>query len=53
MVRDIWQWEWHALVVWGAIAVILTPLLAIYLRRGLIVLMRRHPTLMHARPTSH
>jgi len=53
MVRNIWQWEWHALVVWGAIAVILTPLLAIYLRRGLVILMRRHPTLMHARPATH
>lgn len=53
MVRSIWQWEWHALIVWGVAAVILTPLLAIYLRRALVLLMRRHPTLMYARPATH
>jgi hypothetical protein len=20
LIRDIWQWEWHALIVWGAVA---------------------------------
>jgi uncharacterized protein (DUF2062 family) len=53
MVRTIWQWEWHALVVWGVVAVVLAPLLAIYLRRALVLLMRRHPTLIHARPATH
>jgi uncharacterized protein (DUF2062 family) len=53
MVRNIWQWEWHALIVWGAIAVVLTPLLAIYLRRALVLLMRRHSTLMHTPPATH
>ena len=49
LVRSIWQWEWHALVVWGVAAAILMPLLAKYLRRALVVLMRRHRTLLHAR----
>lgn len=30
-VRRIWHWEWHALLVWAAIAVILTPLIALAL----------------------
>lgn len=48
--RDIWQWEWHAMVVWGVVAVIVMPLLARYLRRGLVLLMRRHKTLLRSRP---
>ena len=46
----IWQWEWHALVVWGLVAAITMPLLALYFRRALVVLMRRHSTLMRSRP---
>jgi uncharacterized protein (DUF2062 family) len=48
--RDIWQWEWHALVVWGLIAGVAMPLLAVYLRRALVVLLRRHRTLVRSRP---
>ena len=48
--RDIWQWEWHALIVWGLIGVIAMPLLAVYIRRALVLLMRRHRTLMRSRP---
>ncbi len=44
--RDIWQWEWHALIVWGVVAAIAMPLLAAYLRRALVLLMRRHRTLL-------
>jgi uncharacterized protein (DUF2062 family) len=47
--RSIWQWEWHALVVWGVVAMVLMPLIALYLRRGLVVLMRRHRALVGAR----
>ncbi len=47
--RDIWQWEWHALVVWGVVAAIAIPLLAKYLRRGLVLLMRRNRKLVHER----
>ena len=50
MFREIWQWEWHALIVWAIIAVITMPLLAMYIRRALVLLMRRHRTLMRSRP---
>ena len=43
--HDIWQWEWHALIVWGAFAAIAMPLMAMYLRRALVLLMRRHRNL--------
>ena len=47
--RDIWQWEWHALVVWGVVALVAMPLLAKYLRRGLVLLMRRNRALLYSR----
>ena len=46
--HEIWQWEWHALVVWGVISAIMMPLLATYLRRGLVLLMRRHRALLRS-----
>jgi uncharacterized protein (DUF2062 family) len=49
--HEIWQWEWHALIVWGILAAVTMPLLAMYIRRALVLLMRRHRTLMNARPT--
>ncbi|HEY4356976.1 MAG TPA: DUF2062 domain-containing protein [Acidobacteriaceae bacterium] len=51
--RDIWQWEWHALLIWGVVAAIATPLLAGYIRRALVVLMRRHSALVRTRPVLH
>jgi len=36
--------------MWGIVAAILMPLLAFYIRRALVVLMRRNRTLMHSRP---
>jgi uncharacterized protein (DUF2062 family) len=51
--HDIWRWEWHALVVWGLVAAIAMPLLALYLRRALVVTMRRHKTLLRSRPALH
>ena len=53
LVRDIWQWEWHALIVWGFVAAITMPLLARYIRRALVLLMRRHRTLVRSRPALH
>jgi uncharacterized protein (DUF2062 family) len=50
LVHAIWQWEWHALIVWGVVAAVVMPLLAWYIRRALVMLMRRHPTLVRARP---
>lgn len=51
--HDIWQWEWHALIVWGVVATIAMPLLAVYLRRALVLLLRRHKTLVRSRPAVH
>jgi hypothetical protein len=48
--HEIWQWEWHALIVWGIVGAIAMPLLAIYIRRALVLLMRRHRALMRSRP---
>jgi len=53
LLHDIWQWEWHALVVWGIVAAIALPLIALYLRRALVLLMRRHKTLLRSRPATH
>jgi uncharacterized protein (DUF2062 family) len=53
LLRDIWQWEWHALIVWCVIAATVMPLLAFYLRRGLVMLLRRHRTLVRSRPATH
>jgi uncharacterized protein (DUF2062 family) len=53
LVRDIWQWEWHALIVWGIVAAVVMPLLALYIRRALVVLMRRNRMLMRSRPALH
>ena len=50
LIRDIWQWEWHALIVWGLVAAIAMPLLAMFIRRALVLLMRRHRTLLRSRP---
>ena len=45
MVHAMWQWQWHALVVWGLISAVMMPVLAMYLRRGLVMLMRRNRAL--------
>ncbi len=50
LVHAIWQWEWHALVVWGVLSALLLPVLALYLRRGLVLLLRRHRRLVYSRP---
>lgn len=46
LVRLLWQWEWHALVVWALFAALVAPLLARQIRRMLVVSMRRHRDLM-------
>ncbi|HEY4009036.1 MAG TPA: DUF2062 domain-containing protein [Acidobacteriaceae bacterium] len=53
LVHEIWGWEWHALVVWGLVAAVAMPLVAMYLRRVLVLLMRRHRALLHSRPAVH
>ncbi|RRA50323.1 DUF2062 domain-containing protein [Acidipila sp. EB88] len=49
--REIWQWEWHALIVWGLVAAVAMPLLALYIRRALVLFMRRHRTLLRSNST--
>jgi hypothetical protein len=53
LIREIWQCEWHALIIWGVMAAIAMPLLAVYLRRALVVLLWRHKTLLRSRPAVH
>jgi hypothetical protein len=50
LLHEIWQWEWHALIIWGVVAAIAMPLLAVYLRRALVVPLWRHKTLLRSRP---
>lgn len=44
----IWQWEWHALIIWGLLAAVVMPLTAFYLRRALVLLLRRHKMLLRS-----
>jgi hypothetical protein len=53
LIRDIWQWEWHALIVWGLVAAVTMPVLAVYIRRAIVILIRRHRTLLRSRPALH
>jgi hypothetical protein len=53
LIHVIWGWEWRALIVWGVVAAIALPLLARYLRRALVLLLRRHRTLVQSRPAVH
>lgn len=53
LVRSIWQWEWHALIIWGVVAAIVLPFVAMYLRRAIIVFLRRHKALVLARQATH
>jgi uncharacterized protein (DUF2062 family) len=48
MIHSLWQWEWHAIIVWGVVSAIALPLLAMYLRRVLVLAMRRHKALMRS-----
>lgn len=52
MVQEIWQWEWHALIIWALVATVVTPLLALYLRRMLVTFMRHHKTLIQSIPAT-
>jgi uncharacterized protein (DUF2062 family) len=53
LVEAIWQWEWHALIVWSLLAAIAMPLLAAIIRRALVLFMRRHRTLVRSHPPLH
>ena len=45
LTRELWLWEWHALVLWAAVALVAAPLIA----SALIPLLQR----MHARIQHH
>lgn len=49
LLHTIWQWEWHALIVWAAVATIAMPLLALHLRRALVLLLRHNRDLIASR----
>jgi hypothetical protein len=45
LIRQLWLWEWHALLVWAAISAVAAPLLALALTpvlRGLLKRVQRH-----------
>jgi hypothetical protein len=45
LTRQLWQWEWHAFIVWACIAVITVPLIAFALTpvfRKLLLRVERH-----------
>lgn len=46
LIRLLWQWEWHALLVWAVLATVLAPLLATQIHRALILATRRHKELV-------
>jgi uncharacterized protein (DUF2062 family) len=46
LIHVLWQWEWHALVVWAVFAVCAAPLLASCIRRMLVHSMRHHADLL-------
>jgi uncharacterized protein (DUF2062 family) len=46
LIHVLWQWEWHALVVWAVFALCAAPFLASVLRRMLVHSMRRHADLL-------
>ncbi len=46
LIHLLWQWEWHALVIWALVAAVLAPLIAGQIRRLLVLSMRRHKDLL-------
>jgi uncharacterized protein (DUF2062 family) len=51
LVREIWRWEWHALVIWAGLSVVVMPLIATaltpMLRRLLVRVERRQYSLFN------
>ena len=46
LIHLLWQWEWHALVIWFAFAAGLAPVIQGQIRRILVLSMRRHRELL-------
>ena len=48
LIHMLWQWEWHALIIWALLAAVVTPFLAAQIRRALLHAMRRHKDLLNS-----
>ena len=46
LIHLLWQWEWHALVIWAVFAAAAAPFLAVQIRRMLVLSLRRHRVLL-------
>ncbi|GAC1415413.1 MAG: hypothetical protein NVSMB62_02980 [Acidobacteriaceae bacterium] len=46
LIHLLWQWEWHALVIWAAFAVVAAPFIALQIRRLLVLSLRQHKDLL-------
>lgn len=46
LIHLLWQWEWHALVIWAVLAALLMPVIAVQIRKALVLSMRRHKDLL-------
>lgn len=46
LIHLLWQWEWHALIIWALFAAAVMPFLALQLRKLLVMSMRRHRDLL-------
>lgn len=46
LMRLLWQWEWHALIIWGVVSALLLPPTAVQIRKLLVLAMRRHRNLL-------
>ena len=46
LIHLLWNWEWHALIIWAVLAALLCPMIALQLRRMLVLSMRRHKDLL-------
>lgn len=46
LIHLLWQWEWHALVVWLVCAALVAPLIAVQIRKMLVLSLRRHKDLL-------
>ena len=46
LIHLLWQWEWHGLVIWAVFAALVAPVIALQIRRMLVLSMRRHKDLL-------
>ncbi len=46
LIHLLWQWEWHALIIWAFFGGCLAPLIARQIRKMLVLSMRRHRDLL-------